>query len=51
MPKKKSPQLTPKEQFKRFKDAAREHGVDLEGKEIEKVVKKVVRSKPPAAKR
>ena len=28
MPKKKTPELDPKEQFKRFQEAAREHGVD-----------------------
>ena len=28
MPKKKEPELTPEEQFKRFQEAAKEHGVE-----------------------
>jgi hypothetical protein len=33
-PNKKEPELDPKEQFKRFVEAAHEHGVDESGKEI-----------------
>jgi hypothetical protein len=28
MPKKKEPELTPDEQFKRFQEAAKEHGIE-----------------------
>jgi hypothetical protein len=42
MPKKKEPELDPKEQFKRFVETAHEHGVDESGKEFEKAFKKVV---------
>jgi phosphosulfolactate synthase (CoM biosynthesis protein A) len=44
MPKKKAPQLTPKEQFKRFVETAREHDVDLSPEGVDKVVKKIVRT-------
>jgi hypothetical protein len=36
MPKKKEPDLTPEEQFKRFKEAAEEHGIEERLPEIEK---------------
>lgn len=42
MPKRKEPELTPKEQFKRFVETARKHEVDESGKEFERVFKKVV---------
>jgi hypothetical protein len=51
MPKKKDPPLPPKEQFKRFLEAAREHEVDESGKELERVFKKVVPPKTAKAKR
>jgi hypothetical protein len=35
MPKRKEPELDPKEQFKRFQETAKEHGVDEGGKDIE----------------
>ena len=41
MPKRKEPPLPPKEQFKRFVETAREHGVDETGKEFERAFKKV----------
>ena len=41
MPKRKEPPLPPKEQFKRFIDAAREHEVDESGKEFERDFKRV----------
>jgi hypothetical protein len=42
MPKRKEPELKPKEQFKRFMKTAREIGVDESGKEFERAFKKVV---------
>jgi hypothetical protein len=36
MPKKKEPDLTPEEQFKRFQEAAKEHGVEERLPEIER---------------
>lgn len=42
MPKRKEPELTPKEQFKRFVETAREHEVDETGEEFEKAFKKIV---------
>ena len=54
MPKRKAPALDPKEQFKRFVETAREHGVDESGKEFERAFKKAVppkrAPKPPARK-
>lgn len=46
MPKRKEPELDPKEQFKRFVETAREHDVDESGKEFERAFKKVVPPKP-----
>jgi hypothetical protein len=48
MPKRKEPELDPKEQFKRFVETARELEVDESGKEFERAFKKVV---PPKIKR
>ena len=42
MPKRKEPELEPKEQFKRFVETAREHDVDESGKDFERAFKKVV---------
>ena len=42
MPKRKEPELDPKEQFKRFVETAHDHGVDESGKEFERAFKKVV---------
>lgn len=42
MPKRKEPELTPEEQFERFKEAARKIGADETGKEFERVFKKIV---------
>lgn len=36
MPKKKEPDLTPEEQFKRFKEAAKEHEIEERLPEIER---------------
>ena len=53
MPKRKEPELKPAEQFKRFREAAKRHGLDETGKELEEAFKHVARdqkrlkSKPP----
>ena len=48
MPKRKQPELSPKEQFKRFLETARKHEVDESGKAFERAFKKAVppRKKP-----
>jgi hypothetical protein len=48
VPKRKQPELKPKEQFKRFVETAREIEVDESGKEFERVFKKVVPPKRDA---
>lgn len=54
MPKRKKPELDPKEQFKRFVATVREHEVDESGKEFERAFKNAVPSvrkrKPKTAK-
>jgi hypothetical protein len=45
MPKRKEPELTPDEQFKRFVKTARERGVDETGKEFEKAFDQVAKPK------
>ena len=50
MPKRKEPPLPPKEQFKRFVETAREHGVDESGEEMERAFKKIAPAKPKARK-
>jgi hypothetical protein len=50
MPKRKEPELTPKEQFKRFVETAREHEVDETGKEFELAFNKI-RSKKQDSKK
>jgi hypothetical protein len=42
MPKRKEPELTPAEQYKRFKEAAKKAGVTNDEKEFERAFKKVV---------
>lgn len=42
MPKRKRPELKPKEQFERFKEAARRAEVDETGKSFEEAFKKLV---------
>lgn len=44
MPKRKEPELDPKEQFKRFQETAKKLEVDESGKEFEKSFKKVAKS-------
>jgi hypothetical protein len=41
MPKRKEPELTPAEQFKRFKETVKKLEVDESGKELERAFKKV----------
>lgn len=50
MPKKKEPELTPEEQFKRFLESAKEHGVEEKLPEIERSFKKLAGKKKQAAK-
>lgn len=47
MPKRKQPELDPKEQFKRFLETAREHVLDESGKDLKRAIKKVVPPKRP----
>ena len=42
MPKRKEPELDPKEQFKRFVETAREHELDESGKDLERAFRKAV---------
>jgi hypothetical protein len=42
MPKKKEPDLTPEEQFKRFQEAANEHEIEKRLPDIEERFKKLV---------
>jgi hypothetical protein len=46
MPKKKEPELTPEEQIKRFKEAAKKAGVTDKEEEFERAFKKVVPRAP-----
>jgi hypothetical protein len=43
MPKRKTPELDPKEQFKRFQETAKKLGVDESGKQFEGAFKKVAK--------
>jgi hypothetical protein len=45
MPKRKTPELTPAEQYKRFKEAAKEAGVTESEEEFKRTFKKVVQAK------
>jgi hypothetical protein len=46
MPKRKEPELTPAEQFKRFKETVKKLEVDETGKEMEKAFASVAKRKP-----
>lgn len=46
MPKRKEPELKPKEQIKRFKELAREVGVSEDEEEVERAFRQIARSKP-----
>ena len=48
MPKRKEPELDPKEQYKRFKEAAKKAGVTKSEEEFERAFKKVVPPKKGA---
>lgn len=45
MPKKKEPDLTPEEQFRRFKEAAKEHEIEKRLPEIEQAFDKLAKPK------
>lgn len=45
MPKRKEPELTPEEQYARFKEAAEKAGVTKDEREFEDTFKKVVKRK------
>lgn len=49
MPKRKEPELDPKEQFKRFVEAAKEHGVDEGAQRLENEFAKLRPTKVPKA--
>ena len=49
MPKRKEPQLPPKEQFKKFVESVRKHEMDETGEEFERAFKRVAQ-KPRARK-
>ena len=51
MPKRKEPELDPKEQFKRFQKTAKELEVDETGKEFEKAFSRVTSNPLPASRR
>ncbi len=44
MPKRKEPELTPEEQFKRFKEAAKEHEIEERLPEIERSFDKLAKN-------
>lgn len=44
LPKRKEPELDPKEQFKRFQETAKELGVDRNEKEVERDFKRLASS-------
>jgi hypothetical protein len=46
MPKRKEPEMTPAEQYKRFKKAAKDAGVTEDEKAFEGVFKKVAKAPP-----
>ena len=51
MPKRKEPELDPKEQFKRFKEAAKEAGVTDSESEYERAFKSIARPQKLKAKK
>lgn len=50
MPKKKRPTETPQEQFRRFADAAREHGVEENRKAVEDKFKRLAKTQSKSGK-
>ena len=51
MPKRKEPELTPEEQYKRFKEAAKKAGVTDNEKDFERAFQKVAPRRTPERKR
>ena len=51
MPKRKRPDEKPEEQFKRFVETAREHGVDESGKPLDEAFDRVKTRAPPPDRR
>ena len=51
MPKRKQPELKPKEQIKRFKALAREVGISEDEAEIARTFKQIARAKPDKQKK
>ena len=51
MPKRKEPELTPAEQFKRFKETVKKLEVDETGKDLDQAFKRIAKSPavPPPA--
>lgn len=49
MPKKKTPADKPEDQFKRFVETAREHGVDESGKPLEDAFRRSVKERDKAS--
>jgi hypothetical protein len=50
MPKRKEPEMTPAEQFKRFRETAKRHGLDETGSELEEAFKGLVPKNPSKSK-
>ncbi len=51
MPKRKEPELTPEEQYKRFKEAAKKAGVTDKEEDFERAFKTVTKPKQAARRR
>ena len=45
MPKRKEPELKPAEQFKRFREAAKRHGIEESSQQIEQAFERLARNK------
>ena len=46
MPKRKEPELTPADQYKRFKEAARKAGITKKEEEFERAFQRIAQPKP-----
>jgi hypothetical protein len=51
MPKRKERELTPQEQYKRFKEAAKKVGITESEEEFERAFKRIAERKPETAKK
>jgi hypothetical protein len=49
MPKRKEPELTPAEQFKRFRETAKRHELDESGKDLEDAFAHVAKRPAPSS--